>query len=75
MVWEYKIVYVGLEALPPKAMDEDDYERRLHKSAEVLNNLGKEGWELVGFLPHRTADNLNKYHAVFKRATGAWPGR
>ena len=62
MAWEYKIVYSGMEV-----PDEEKYEQRLHDSVRMLNDLGGEGWELVAFLPHRTAANLTKYHAVLKR--------
>lgn len=62
MAWEYKIVFVGTET-----PDEEEYEKRLHESVHTLNNLGEEGWELIGFLPHRLAAGQNKYHAVFKR--------
>jgi Domain of unknown function (DUF4177) len=64
MHWEYKIVYCGVEN-----PDEEEYEKRLHTSEQLLNKFGEEGWELVGFLPRRMSDNVNKYHAVFKRVT------
>ncbi len=62
MVWEYKIIFIGSES-----RDEDEYETRLHEGAHLLNELGREGWELVGFLPHQMAGKLNKYHAILKR--------
>lgn len=62
MRWEYKIVFMVSDAA-----DEDEYEERLHESMHSLNNLGSEGWELVGLLPHATATKLKKYHALFKR--------
>ena len=65
MKWEYKLVYFGMEA-----EDEKEYEKRLHESAHLLNKFGEEGWELIDFLPHRMADNIDKFHAVFKRPLG-----
>jgi hypothetical protein len=65
MTWEYKIVYTGLETVR-----EEEYEWRLHESNRLLNSLGSEGWELVGFLPHRMAAGLTKFHGVFKRPQG-----
>jgi hypothetical protein len=62
MSWEYKIVFIGADLT-----DEEQYEQRLHDSMHMLNTLGSEGWELIGFLPHQTASRLNKYHALFKR--------
>ncbi len=62
MAWEYKIIFVNTES-----MDENEYEARLHDGARLLNELGCEGWELIGFLPHQMAGKLNKYHAVLKR--------
>jgi len=63
MTWEYKIVYFGMEDV-----NEDEYEKRLHDSAHMLNTCGADGWELIAFLPHRMAGAGNKYHAVFKRS-------
>jgi len=65
MNWEYKIVYFGVEEA-----DEDEYEKRLHESAHLLNKFGGDGWELIAFLPHRMAGDTNKYHAIFKRPKG-----
>jgi uncharacterized protein DUF4177 len=62
MGWEYKIVFVFSEVA-----DEDEFEKRLHDSVHTLNNLGDDGWELVGLLPHLTTASLKKYHALFKR--------
>jgi hypothetical protein len=62
MNWEYKIVFVWSEAA-----EEDEYERRLHESTHTLNELGSEGWELIGFLPHQPVANQKKYHALLKR--------
>lgn len=62
MTWEYKIVYSSMELT-----DEEEYEQRLHDSVRMLNRLGSEGWELISFLPHRTAARQTKYHAVLKR--------
>lgn len=62
MGWEYKIVFICSEVA-----DEDEYEQRLHESVHTMNNLGSEGWELIGFLPHRLTTDRNKYHALFKR--------
>ncbi len=67
MKWEYKVVYFGLDVSPPKTIDEDEYENRLHSGAEMLNEMGKEGWELVTFLSHTTSSKINKLHAVMKR--------
>ncbi len=62
MTWEYKIIYIGLET-----EDEDEYETRLHNGVHVLNELGSEGWELIGYLPHLITGKRAKYHAVLKR--------
>ena len=62
MAWEYKIIYVGNDSV-----DEDQYETRLHDSVHLLNGLGREGWELICYLPHHITGKLNKYHAVLKR--------
>ncbi|HET6420837.1 MAG TPA: DUF4177 domain-containing protein [Geobacteraceae bacterium] len=67
IIWEYKIVYFGLDAAPPQVIEEDEYEERLYGGAEMLNEMGKEGWELVTFVTHITATNVTKYHAVMKR--------
>ena len=62
MNWEYKIVYFGIEEA-----EEEEYEKRLHENARLLDRFGNDGWELITFLPHRMADKTNKYHAVFKK--------
>lgn len=62
MGWEYKIVYIGTDS-----KDEEEYEQRLHNSLHTLNGLGSEGWELIFVLPHQTAADLTKFHALFKR--------
>jgi hypothetical protein len=62
MVWEYKIVYIGTEST-----DEDEYETRLHDGVHLLNELGSEGWELIGYLPHHMTAKQTKYHVVLKR--------
>jgi len=62
MVWEYKLVYVGSEST-----DESEYEAHLHDSVHLLNELGREGWELIGFLPNKMHGNLTKFHAILKR--------
>lgn len=68
MIWEYKAVYFGLDAVSPQVIEEDEYEERLYNGVEMLNEMGKEGWELVTFVSHTTSTNINKYHAVMKRA-------
>ncbi len=67
MIWEYKIVYFGLDTVPPKTMEENEYEERIFDGEQMLNEMGKEGWELVTFITHITSTNINKYHAVMKR--------
>lgn len=67
MNWEYKIVYFGLDAVPPQVIEEDEYEERLYSGAEMLNEMGKEGWELVTFITHVTSTKITKYHAILKR--------
>lgn len=62
MVWEYKIVHLVADS-----GDEDQYEERLHNSVHHLNELGKEGWELAGFLPHRSTSDNRRYHVIMKR--------
>jgi hypothetical protein len=62
MVWEYKIIFVGVES-----DDEDEYETRLHEGVHLLNELGREGWELISYLPHQMAGKRVKYHAMLKR--------
>jgi len=68
MVWEYKFIFVTTET-----QDEEDYEKRLHESVHLLNDLGSDGWELIGLLPHKMAGNLVKHHAILKRAKGSTP--
>jgi hypothetical protein len=63
MTWEYKIVYFGSEPLN----DEDRYEESLHGGVHMLNEQGRQGWELVQFLGHPLSKEVRKYHAVFKR--------
>jgi hypothetical protein len=65
MVWEYKLVHLVADA-----GDEDAYEARLHHNVHLLNELGKEGWELVGFLPHQTSEHGMRYHVIMKRPGG-----
>ncbi|MBI2353779.1 MAG: DUF4177 domain-containing protein [Deltaproteobacteria bacterium] len=65
MIWEYKIVFIGTESA-----DEDEYETRLHDGVHMLNELGSEGWELIGYLPHRMQGQRNKYHVILKRPRG-----
>jgi len=65
MNWEYKIVFIGTEST-----DEEEYETRLHDGVHMLNELGSEGWELIGYLPHRMQGSLNKYHVIMKRPKG-----
>ncbi len=67
MIWEYKIVFFGLDTVPPNAMEENEYEERILDREEMLNEMGKEGWELVTFITHITSENIHKYHAVMKR--------
>ncbi len=71
MIWEYKIVYFGLDTVPPKSMEEDEYEERILGGEEMLNEMGKEGWELVSFITHVASGNIAKYHAVMKKAKTA----
>lgn len=63
MKWEYRMVHMGFE---PTA-DEERYEVRLHDGARMLNDLGEQGWELVGFLEHQLTRDMFKCHAVMKR--------
>jgi hypothetical protein len=65
MVWEYKLVHLVADT-----GDEDEYEARLHNNVHLLNELGREGWELVGFLPHQTSANGRRYHVIMKRPVG-----
>ncbi len=67
MIWEYKAVYFGLDTVAPQVIEEDEYEERLYNGVEMLNEMGKEGWELVTFISHTTSTMINKYHAVLKR--------
>jgi hypothetical protein len=62
MAWEYKLVHLVADSI-----DEDTYEERIHDSFHYLNELGSEGWELVGFLPHRSTAHSRRYHAILKR--------
>lgn len=62
MGWEHKIVFICSDTA-----DEREYEQRLHESMHTLDKFGDDGWELAGFLHHRTEADLTKYHAVFKR--------
>ena len=62
MAWEYKLLHLVADTV-----EEDEYELHLHNSVHLLNELGKEGWELIGFLPHRTTGHSRRYHMVLKR--------
>jgi len=64
MAWEYKLIHLVADTV-----DEDEYESRLHDSVHILNELGKEGWELIDFLPHRSTAHSRRYHMVLKRPT------
>lgn len=66
MLWEYKIVFIGTESA-----NEEEYEARLHDGVHLLNELGNEGWELIGYLPHQMTGRVTKYHAVLKRPKNA----
>jgi hypothetical protein len=48
-------------------MEENEYEERIFDGEETLNEMGKEGWELVTFISHVTSENISKHHAVMKR--------
>jgi len=63
MNWEYKIVYFGVDRL----LDDEQYEARLHDGVHMLNEMGKQGWELVHFLERPILKEMTKYHAVLKR--------
>jgi len=52
--WEYRVLTTGSFF---KGVKDEDLEAE-------LNQLGEEGWELVGF---RTIENSNQAQAVFKR--------
>jgi hypothetical protein len=52
--WEYRVVTFGTFF---KGVKDSDFE-------EILNQLGEEGWEMVGF---RTIENSNQAQAVLKR--------
>jgi len=52
--WEYRVLTTGTFF---KGVKDEDLEAE-------LNQLGEEGWELVGF---RTIENSNQAQAVFKR--------
>ena len=65
MSWEYKIVFLVADEA-----DEDGYELRLHESMHMLNTLGSEGWELIGYLPHQIQGKRNKFHVIMKRLKG-----
>jgi hypothetical protein len=62
MHWEYRIVFMGSEST-----DEEEYETRLHDGVHLLNELGSEGWELIGYLPHQMMGKRTKHHAILKR--------
>lgn len=63
MTWEYKIIHFATEV-----GDETEYEKRIHEGEHMINKLGSEGWELVGFLPRHINTEIMRCHAVFKRS-------
>jgi Domain of unknown function (DUF4177) len=65
MAWEYKVVHLVADM-----GDEDEYEAHLHGGVLQLNELGKEGWELVCLLPHLSSPQGKRYHMVMKRPVG-----
>lgn len=63
MAWEYRIVHFATEV-----EDEAEYEKRIHEGEHMINKLGLEGWEMVGFLPRHSAVLVTRCHAVMKRS-------
>ncbi len=69
--WEYEIVHLDAK----KLLKEDERQAQMSDS---LNQLGREGWELVGVAPNNVTQGLdlggstNAYTFIFKRpaATG-----
>ena len=56
--WEYKIEKTTKSMWSGK--DKTDVD-------ELLNNLGRDGWELVTVVPDTTTGSLLGYHFFFKR--------
>ena len=73
--WEYHVITINTEYEVPYDGDlkESPYSKNIIQSH--LNEMGKDGWELVSFLPapatHAAAEvrfnNPWMYHAIFKR--------
>ena len=67
--WEYRSLRINTELDKGKEHSES-FQERDERIEASLAEMGKDGWELVGFLPlaglapHR---NFWMYHAVFKR--------
>lgn len=77
--WAYRVVLVrATEQRRPVALDEldgppadqpDATARSLAKLEDLFNDLGRDGWELVGLLPHG-GDGPPAGVVVFKRPKG-----
>lgn len=75
MAWEYKVVIRRIEAPQKFSWADKEFEGRT--GAEVLNDLGQHGWELVSAVPiaHRIVlapagaidGATNAIHYIFKR--------
>jgi hypothetical protein len=67
--WEYRSVRINTELERDKDHCEF-FKERDQRIESVFNQMGKEGWELIGFLPlANPAPSRNSWicHAVFKR--------
>jgi len=56
--WEYKIEKTTKSMWSGKDKTNVD---------ELLNNLGRDGWELISVVPDTTTGSLLGYHFFFKR--------
>ena len=85
MIWEYKAVYFGLDTVAPQVIEEDEYEERLYNGVEMLNEVGKEGWDcrsLTGVILalfrglglHIDGPDLSRYRLDPDDGRGVCPG-
>jgi hypothetical protein len=68
--WEYRSVRIDTELERERDVHFESFKERDERLQRFFSEMGKDGWELVGFLPLAgigTSRNSWIYHAVFKR--------
>lgn len=64
--WEYKIINVFVEGVID-AINNRRNKNPLDKISIMINNLGKDGWELVNVVPYQMGGYVFQYIFSFKR--------